>query len=678
MATGVKLPIQLKVTLLSAFLVIGATGSYLLVALDVFKQDKQALVLELNFSGVRAMTAELDSFLSASVEKIRLVAQVTTGSSNRALGESLLATDPNLTAFTLAEYRAGANPEWSVLFNYVAEGGTKTEPTTMPFSRIMDENLVVWGAPAGEVPQIFVGTRIVAQNSRGSLLAGVIQTKAEPLLKVTSSRSIAELFVIDSQGALILHPKREVMHGNLDLRSDTLVQEAMGSPLRLVARTYKAPDGKDYLSVFSATERGGMRVISRVDSGLAFNAIRGIIAKSVIFFGLVVTIAVFLSAWLARGLTRPLRALVEAAGRVAKGDLSVTLHTKTRDELATLTSEFNSMTLELARQRGELEGQSHELNIRVNEKTAALEVEKRLTSEAQQTLLKTTRLATLGEMAGVTAHEVLNPLNNMNIRIERFRGQTLALRKSDVQLMQQILKGWKESYDSGGMTKFSEELGKTVESGKQLLVEDLENLVGIGVDMEKTFETFREDMDFFGTQIQRVTRILNNMRSLSRVGGERRPLDVHKPIEDTFLTLRESAIKRKITLIAEYSQDPRDRFVIVADHDELIQVFSNLMRNAMDALMLVRKSRAPEIRVRTSFQDGKVWVRIIDNGPGIDPSIRARLFEPNVTTKDSAEGTGLGLSICRRIVRAFNGDVEFEDRADGQPGTVFKVWFPQA
>jgi signal transduction histidine kinase len=221
-------------------------------------------------------------------------------------------------------------------------------------------------------------------------------------------------------------------------------------------------------------------------------------------------------------------------------------------------------------------------------------------------------------------------------------------------------------------------LGKPVENGQPLLVEDLENLQGITGDLGKTMESFREDMDFFGTQIQRVTRIVNNMRSLSRVGGERRPVDVHKPLEDTLLTLKESAQKRKIAVIPEFSQDPRDRFVIVADQDELIQVFSNLVRNAMDALMQVRETRSPEVRVRTFVEDGKVCVHFIDNGPGIDPAVRSRLFEPNVTTKGAADGTGLGLSICRRIVRAFNGDVEFADRADGQPGTVFKVWFPKA
>jgi signal transduction histidine kinase len=674
MAGNVKLPIQLKITLLSAFLVVIATGSYLWVALDVFKADKQALVFELNASSVRAMTAEVDAFLNSSIEKIRLVAQV---SQNRALSEALLSTDSDLVSFVLAEYRRDTQ-KWVVLSEFTAKGGNRIDPQLAPMSRIMDDNVVVWGSSGAEVPLLSVGARVVAENSGGSLLAGILQVKAESLLKLASGRSLAEVFVVDAEGTLLLHPRRDATIGSTDFKSDPLVQQAIGSPLRLEARTYTAPTGREYLAVFSATEKGGLRVISRVDAQAAFNAVRGIVAKSVIFFALVVTLAVLLSAWLARGLTRPLRSLVEAAGKVAKGDLEVTLHTRTRDELALLTSEFNTMVLELARQRAELEGQSHELTVRVKEKTAALEEEKRVASDAQQNLLKTTRLATLGEMAGVTAHEVLNPLNNMNIRIERFRGQSLGLRQSDLQLMQQILKGWRDSYESGGISKFSEELGKRVDSGKPLLLEDLENLQGIAQDLGKSIDSFREDMDFFGTQIQRVTRIVNNMRSLSRVGGERRPLDIHKPLEDTLLTLKESAQKRKISLIQEFSQEQRDQFVIVADHDELIQVFSNLVRNAMDALMQVRESRPAEIRIRTSSQDGKVWVRIIDNGPGIDASVRARLFEPNVTTKGAAEGTGLGLSICRRIVRAFNGDVEFEDRVDGQPGTVFKVWFPRA
>jgi signal transduction histidine kinase len=68
-------------------------------------------------------------------------------------------------------------------------------------------------------------------------------------------------------------------------------------------------------------------------------------------------------------------------------------------------------------------------------------------------------------------------------------------------------------------------------------------------------------------------------------------------------------------------------------------------------------------------------VRITDNGSGIAKENISKVFEPTFTTKSIDEGTGLGLSISRRLVRAFNGDLEVEKTETGV-GTTFLIWFP--
>ena len=168
----------------------------------------------------------------------------------------------------------------------------------------------------------------------------------------------------------------------------------------------------------------------------------------------------------------------------------------------------------------------------------------------------------------------------------------------------------------------------------------MQNLHAIAVDMGKRSAEKSEDIEFFAKEITRVTRIINSMRSLSRVGGERRPLDIHGPIDDTALTLGDLFAKRKVVLIKDYGAEARELYTVVGDKDEMVQVFSNLLRNALHAVDAAKR-RAPAIRVATSRKGDRVDVRVSDNGSGIKPEHLERIFEPTFTTKSVEEGTGL-------------------------------------
>jgi signal transduction histidine kinase len=276
----------------------------------------------------------------------------------------------------------------------------------------------------------------------------------------------------------------------------------------------------------------------------------------------------------------------------------------------------------------------------------------------------------------MTAHEVLNPMNNISIRIDRFRKNLLDSRSADVEIFRQIVLGWRTAYRQGGAAGLLQELEREPTAGKKLVDEDLENLEGIASDYLELIRGAGEDMDFVLSQISRITKIVDGMRTLSLVGGERRLLDIHLPLDDTLLALRDSAEKHGIALVREFSQDSRTQFVVLADREELVQVFSNLMKNAIDALTESKLDRRPEIRVRTHYSEDRVFVKISDNGPGISRELREKLFDAHITTKPIQKGTGFGLSICRRIVRAFKGDVELESPETG-PGATFTVWLPR-
>jgi len=106
---------------------------------------------------------------------------------------------------------------------------------------------------------------------------------------------------------------------------------------------------------------------------------------------------------------------------------------------------------------------------------------------------------------------------------------------------------------------------------------------------------------------------------------------------------------------------------IAADASKLRQVLVNLVDNAVHAV-----GAAGEVRIRGEQQGGSVVLVVDDTGPGVDPSIRDRLFEPLITTK--AKGIGLGLPLVRRIVERHGGTVVYEDGAAG--GARFVVRLP--
>ncbi len=133
---------------------------------------------------------------------------------------------------------------------------------------------------------------------------------------------------------------------------------------------------------------------------------------------------------------------------------------------------------------------------------------------------------------------------------------------------------------------------------------------------------------------------------------------------DTVLTLYHNLIKRGVEVVREYT-DPGD---FAGRHEELNQVWTNLVHNALQAI-----GENGTLSVSVAREAPWVKVSIGDSGEGIPEEIVPRIFEPFYTTKAAGEGTGLGLSISRDIVLSHGGRIDVESR----PGrTVFTVSLP--
>jgi signal transduction histidine kinase len=142
-------------------------------------------------------------------------------------------------------------------------------------------------------------------------------------------------------------------------------------------------------------------------------------------------------------------------------------------------------------------------------------------------------------------------------------------------------------------------------------------------------------------------------------------VDVRSGLDNTLVILRPK-LKAGVTVVRDYQPDLPE---IEAFGSELNQVWTNILDNAIDAM-----DGQGEIRIRAFARDADVVVEICDDGPGMPPEVRERIFEPFYTTKAPGSGTGLGLHISHNVIARHGGRIEIRSR----PGqTCFEVVLPR-
>ncbi|MBX3449395.1 MAG: two-component sensor histidine kinase [Planctomycetaceae bacterium] len=171
-----------------------------------------------------------------------------------------------------------------------------------------------------------------------------------------------------------------------------------------------------------------------------------------------------------------------------------------------------------------------------------------------------------------------------------------------------------------------------------------------------------ERLQMVDDQLLRIQRTLRELVDFSRPASKDAMLcDVHAAV-DAALSIAKYYKRRKGKRISTSYAEGVPPFRIV--RDQLVQVFLNLILNAMDAT-----EEAGTIDISSSFEDGWLTIEIRDNGSGIAVDDRDRIFQPYFTTK--ATGTGLGLFVCRRIIEDLGGRMELRDSTP--QGTTFAV-----
>jgi PAS domain S-box-containing protein len=220
-------------------------------------------------------------------------------------------------------------------------------------------------------------------------------------------------------------------------------------------------------------------------------------------------------------------------------------------------------------------------------------------------LIRADRLAAMGELTAGVAHEVRNPLGII---------------RASVQLME---------------------------------------------DAECSREKVSEAAEVVKQEIDRLDRVIKALLDFGRPAPPTmRPVSVSQVLEDVALFSRTFAKRAHVHVVEEYSDTAPD---VVADPEQLKQVFVNLISNAVQAM-----PGGGTLTIETGAEEGFVFVRFTDTGPGISDGVRDKIFDPFVSTRD--EGTGLGLTIVHRIVDEHDGHIEVTSEPGA--GTTFTVWLP--
>jgi GAF domain-containing protein len=263
----------------------------------------------------------------------------------------------------------------------------------------------------------------------------------------------------------------------------------------------------------------------------------------------------------------------------------------------------------------------------------------------QDRLVQTEKLASLGQLTAGIAHEIKNPLNFVN----NFSGVSTEL----IDELQDVLSSLSIDHKARA-------------------------------EIKELTDTLRGNLDKVVQHGKRADAIVKNMLLHSRQGsGEHRPVDINALVEESLNLAWHGARAEKqgFNITMERSLDPAAGEVDVFPQD-ITRVLLNLISNGFYAATKRKAevnggSYEPTLAAATKNLGDRVEIRIRDNGTGIPPEVRERLFTPFFTTKPAGEGTGLGLSISHDIVVKQHGGVI---EVDTQPGefTEFTIVLPRA
>jgi signal transduction histidine kinase len=451
-------------------------------------------------------------------------------------------------------------------------------------------------------------TRATMQNVREASARSIGRAVAAQVEEARLRRSSAELAaLLDSEigaggvTALAVYDeqgKAALRVGDPDVASALPDRVKVGEEQTSFLSTAHGPA----MEVLLPGPRGSVAAVMRTDeeTGKGAPLLRWLALYTGLFAFALLTFAYIA---LTRLIVRPLDAISSAARRVADGARGLEVPKTGPAEMLGLSRSLSEMTDKLRADEQRMRDQIDELERR------ALKLR-----EAQDRLIRSERLASVGRLSAGLAHEIGNPIA--------------------------ALLGLEDLLLAGGLSES----------------EQRDFLTRIRKETERIHVVLRDLLDFARAE------------SPTRGGRAEQPGAVSEAIDDVVALVKPQRSFRDIDLKVEAS-GPLPR--VTLGHERIMQVLLNLLMNAADAT-----GPSGKVVLRAERSSSSVRLIVEDDGPGIHPTVRERLFEPFVTTKEVGKGTGLGLAACRGLVQSAQGTILLDDTH--QKGARFVVELPIA
>jgi two-component system NtrC family sensor kinase len=478
------------------------------------------------------------------------------------------------------------------------------------------------------------GSEIIRGSTRHAMLLNRKEEVTEIIRAIGALPGVRGVRIYDKQGTIIVSADSVGAGTRVDMRAEAcVICHEEESPLKSVraesrVRVYRGADGRRVLGLITPIEnepaclachvhRADQTILGVLDVKMSLEeADRRLDASRRQFVGAMLLVALCVGAasavFIHRVVRVPVGRLTEGARRIAAGDLDSRVDVASRDEIGALADDFNRMTENLRLARREIAEWSATLEQKVVEKTDEL-------GRAQRQLVQMEKMASLGKLAAMVAHELNNPI--------------------------------------AGILTYA----KLVERGLR--------------DPDPPAERREEISRYLGViqkESSRCGDVVRNMLLFARRTTARSAPEHVNPIVARSLMLVGHAMRMAGIRAESRPLDGDDRIVCDADHLE--QALVALLVNAVEAMP---DGGTLSVRAGHATADGAPAVRIevSDTGVGIAPEILPHIYEPFFTTKEATSGVGLGLAVVYGIVEEHRGRIEVE--SEPNKGTTFRIVLPR-
>jgi signal transduction histidine kinase len=354
------------------------------------------------------------------------------------------------------------------------------------------------------------------------------------------------------------------------------------------------------------------------------NMIRSSAILGVILFVLIL----FASLKLSKIFSKPLRELVEATETMARGEQVMPVEAAATREIIQLVEGFNQMASTVQASKKELQTSLKNLEA------------------AQDQLIQSEKLSSLGQLVAGVAHELNNPIAFIYSNMTQLREYSEKILMVS-QLIDELVSHLPENQKN-------ETRQKLKDWDWHYIVKDIQEIAKSGSEGST-----------------RVKDIVNGLRNFSRTSRDATGVfELESLIQDTLKIVKGISPKS-----LHFYFESEGSFEIEGHRSQIGQVILNMLVNSMHA---VKRDGIVKVRLyayEKSQFDADFVIEISDNGSGIPPENLKRIFDPFFTTKKVGEGTGLGLSIAYGIVKNHGGDIRVESSTqDPGRGTVFQIF----